>query len=306
MKAWVGSPWGERGFVSLWISLVGLTWSCQPPASEETPINPDPKAGALPSDEVIDPYGLEDNDSTREQVLRMSLSEAAERLGSIRLNNHSVLELGTAPESIEIREQTELLYQKDGSYHLLQRHPEGYATREAVFVPGHFWIRNGTGAMRVQRIVNEQPQRLLDDSTRALAELLALFGKTLRLKKMGSHSVDNLSCAQYGIYFRRNDEASSANSEPTGLKGSLCVHEETGVLIDIGFEGTVRKQDERGTVRPLAVRFEQSLRKTQDAVPIPKDAQPEIQRPPPDPDPLAFMKGQTRTSTVIGGGKRAP
>ncbi|MCK6551348.1 hypothetical protein L6R52_36270 [Myxococcota bacterium] len=258
--------------------------------------------------EPLDPQLLDVDDKIRARVLAMDFEEVVARAGFVEHKGVGKFELTTAGRTLAVVEDTTITHGLHGSFRVLQKDGDGEITRETVYNNGIFYARNGAGEMRVQGILKDQHLVVRDEAWQPLRVYTSYFGPRLGLVKVGASSVDGRSAAQYRFTLVPGpDLVTVAGIEgakkPLSLKGDLWVDESTSVPIRAKLEGVLEipsaKADGPSGKLELALDF--TLKSVEGVEIKPESFVPTIKHHPADLDPLGFLDGGTRTSTVIGG-----
>ncbi|MCB9655373.1 MAG: hypothetical protein H6729_14735, partial [Deltaproteobacteria bacterium] len=137
------------------------------------------------------------------------------------------------------------------------------------------------------------------------------FGESLRLEEAGTEVINERSAVRYRLALGEGAgpvevAGSDGPKTPVSLSGTLWVDEKTGTPIKSSLEGVLDVPlKDAATPAKLTLGLETSVALIEGVDIKPTEFEPTITRHPVDLDPLSFLKGGTRTSTVIGGGNRA-
>lgn len=262
--------------------------------------------------ETLDPYLVGSRPEVRARVLGMSFGEVVARLGYLKYQGTAEFALRRNLHKIDIVENTEIEHGLHGSFRIKQTDSEKSLTRETVYSNGVFYVRNGKGRMRMQGIIENQHLRVREEVFEPLRVYTSYFGARCGLKKVGADNVDDRAAAKYEFVLLEGADlvttpGMKGSKRPKSLEGFLWVDEKTAAPIKADFSGMLEIPGKEGaTPGTLKVALKFSVKTTPgDEIKPGKDVIPTIERHPTDLDPLAFMRGDVRTSTVIGGKPKA-
>jgi hypothetical protein len=273
--------------------------------------------------EEIDAGALARDPAAAARVLGMSIEEAAIRFSYFEYSGKAQIVVAGGRRKIDITEDTRITQGLHGSFSLVQKNENGDALREVIYNNGMMFVRNGTGAMRAQGVVNDQHLIVRAEAWEPLAVFSGYFGKRFGLKKVGPAVFMKRNAIDYQIFLADGPELIPGTGDdkakkPLSLKGQLLVDIQTGVVLKAKIKGKLEvpsaniptstvtptkkakkaKVVKSGTIRVLLTAKLKSIKGEEQR---PKKFIDAIASHPTDLKPLAFMKGDTRTSTVIGG-----
>lgn len=258
--------------------------------------------------EALDPYVLAENDEVRKRVLTMSFEEVVARMSFVEYKGVAKFDLMSGGNTLAIVEDTTIQHGLNGSFRVLQLDGDQQITRETIYDNSIFFVRNGGGEMRVQGIVKDQHLTVRDEAWQPLRVYTNYYGERLGLKKVGAATAEGRSAARYKFTLVPGPELvdvpGQGAKKPVDLSGDLYVDEKSGVPIKASLRGTLeipnKKGDKSGRLE-LALDF--GIHQIEGVEIKPKSFVPTIKRHPVDLEPLGFLDGGVRTSTVIGGKK---
>jgi hypothetical protein len=254
---------------------------------------------------------LDSDAEARARVLGMRFDEVRARLGFVHVDGKATLEIGAAPRSLKVTEKTTIDTGTNGDFRMVQEDGKDEPMREVVYHHGVFYVRNGRGQMRVQGVVEHQHTRSLEEGWQPLSTFAAYFGPRLGLKPAGDQEVSGRACVAYdfvlldGPDLIKNNDV-DAPKRPKSVSGRILVDRETGVPMQARLRGSLEAPAKKEGREPgqISVAVDFTLKRIEGKEIKPKDYVPTIKHRPTDTDPLAFMQGDVRTSTVIGGKAR--
>lgn len=262
--------------------------------------------------EPIDAYLVGERPDLKNRVLQMRYEEAVARLGFIQYTGEARFDLARNKNHIDLVEKTLIEHGLHGSFRILQKDKSDTVTRELVYNGGVMYARNGPGKMRVQGMVQTRHLELLDEVWQPLRVYTSYFGPRVGLEKKGSATIHGRGAAKYAFVLLEGSEfvevpGMRGKKRPLSLSGTLFVDEKTGVPLKASLRGQLEipppKADQKAGTLKLSLEFD--IKPIEGAEIKPKDFVPTIKHRPSDLDPLAFLDGGTRTSTVIGGKKKS-
>lgn len=258
--------------------------------------------------EPIDAYLVGERPDLKSKVLTMRYEEAVARMGFIEYHGTATFDLQRNGNRLRIVEETTIQHGLHGSFRIEQKDADGAVTRETIFNAGILYARNGPGKMRVMGAVQTRHLELLDEVWQPLRVYTSYYGPRVGLEKQGAGNVKGRGAAKYRFTLLDGSPmitvpGMKGAKRPKTLSGELFVDEATGVPIKGKLKGRLEipppKADQQPGVLDLTLNF---VIKPIEGVEIrPKDFIPTIKHRPVDLDPLAFLDGGTRTSTIIGG-----
>lgn len=256
----------------------------------------------------IDAYLVGEQPNLTQRVLSMRYEEAVARLGFIRYEGTARFTLARNANQLDLVEKTTIEHGLHGSFRVLQKDKDDAISREVIYNGGVMYARNGPGAMRVQGLVETRHLELLDEAWQPLRVYTSYFGPRVGLRKEGAGSVEGRGAAKYAFELREGSEfvevpGMKGKKKPLSLSGTLFVDEKTGAPLKASLRGKLEippaKADQKAGTLSLSLDFTIATIEGQEIKP--KEFIPTIAHRPVDLDPLAFLDGGTRTSTVIGG-----
>jgi hypothetical protein len=258
----------------------------------------------------IDAYLVGERPDLLQRVLNMRYEEAVARMGFIAYDGTARFTLVRNKHQLDLVEKTHIEHGLHGSFRVLQKDKDDAIARELVYNGGVMYVRNGPGKMRVQGLVEHRHLEMLDEAWQPLRVYTSYFGPRVGLRKEGAATVKGRGAAKYAFELRDGSEyvevpGMKGKKKPVSLSGSLFIDEKTGVPIQVKLRGELEippaKADQK--VGRLKLALDYTIETIEGAEVKPKDFVPTIKHRPVDLDPLAFLDGGTRTSTVIGGKK---
>lgn len=274
--------------------------------------NEDPPTEAVRrSKEPIDAEALGADQERTQRVIGMRFEEVVARIGFVELRNKASIVAGKGTRKLTVVEESLIEQGLHGSFHVLQKDAEGNPTREAYYDNRVLYLRNGTGQMRIQGIVKDQHIEIREEAWQPFRTFAGYFGERLGLEKRGPVEAFSRPAVEYKIVLDKGPElikdptGDDAPKKPRALKGTLIVDKETGVPLKVTLQGELDVPAKKAGAEPgnLEVSLEQELKPVEGVEHKPKSFVPTIKRHPTDLEPLAFLDGGIRTSTVIGGKK---
>lgn len=260
--------------------------------------------------EPIDAYGLEERPELKNRVLQMKFDEVVARLGFLEYKGTAVFHLSRNGHHLRLHESTQIEHGLHGSWRVLQKDEDGTVTRETVFTNGVAYVRNGPGKMRVQGAMDSQHREIRDEAFQPLSVFTSYYGPRCGLKKVGAAQVAGRGAAKYDIVLLEGSPlitvpGMKGAKKPITLSGTLMVDEQTGAPLAGKLEGVLSIPGKSDATEPgkLELSLDFTITTVEGKEISPGEFVPTIKRHPVDLDPLAFLDGGTRTSTVIGGKK---
>ena len=258
--------------------------------------------------EPIDAYLLGERPDLKNRVLSMRYEEAVARMGFIEYRGKATFHLERNGHELNVVEDTLIQHGLHGSFRILQKDVDGDITRELIYNGGILYARNGPGKMRIMGAVQDRHLDLLDEVWQPLRVYTSYYGPRAGLEKQGSKTVNGRGAAMYRLKLLDGSPLITVKGmrgakRPKSLTGTLHVDEATGVPVKANLKGRLEipppKADENAGILDLTLKFD--IRPVEGVEIKPKEFVPTIKHRPVDLDPLAFLDGGTRTSTVIGG-----
>jgi len=267
---------------------------------------------------------LESDQAVRARVLGMKIDEVTARFGFFEYTGKARIVVAGGKRKIDVTEDTTITQGLHGSFTVRQKNERGEPMRELVYNNGMMFIKNGTGVMRAQGVVKDQHIRVRDEAWEPLSVFTRYFGPRVGLKKVGTATFMQRDVVDYQMVLLDGPELIEGKDgdkakKPLSLKGQLLIDVKTAVVLRAKITGKLEvpeakvptsttakrknskpKQRKAGTIR---VYLTSKIKPIKGEEQRPKKFVDAIQRHPTDLNPLAFMKGDIRTSTVIGGKK---
>lgn len=261
--------------------------------------------------EPIDAFALADRPELKNRVLQMRFDEVVSRLGFLEYRGRASFNLRASLNGIEIVEDTTIEHGLHGTYRIIQKDADGAITREMIHNNGLNYLRNGPGKMRLEGYADQSHRDQPEEAWQPLRVFTSYYGPRVGLAPKGTETVAGRSAVRYEFLLLEGSPLISVpgmkgQKKPVSLSGELFVDEQTGVPLKGNLRGKLEiPSTENKAPGSLELEHKFSL-KTVAGTEIKPDAfEPTIERHPVDLDPLAFLDGGTRTSTIIGG-RRAP
>ena|GEM_PF-2249845 len=273
------------------------------------------------SKEKLDASKMATNTTMKDRILQMSAQEAMLRHEPFEYKGKARIIVGGRKRRLDVTEKTKITVGLHGSFSVQQRDAEDKPTRAMVYNNGTMFIRNGSGDMRAQGIVNNQHLSVLEEAWEPLSVFSSYFGPRFNLKSAGIENFNKREVFKYDISLGEGPDIIESKDgdrakKPLTLNGSLLVDVETAVVLKASLKGklevpsakaptsTVASAKKKPRTGTIIVRLDFALRSIEAKEQRPSKFIDAIRRHPTDLNPLAFMKGDTRTSTVIGGTKK--
>jgi len=257
--------------------------------------------------EKLDPRNLADR-ATLTRVLNMTFEEVVLRMGFVEYTGTAVIDVSRGGQNIRVTEESLIEQGLHGGFRVLQKDRRGEPTREGVHHNGIFFIRNGTGEMRVQGIVKDQHITMRQEAWAPLSTFTGYFGERVGAKATGGTSHEGRPAEGYDLVLLDGPELIKAGKDkpkkPVLLKGKIKVDAETAVVLMAELTAKLDVPHDKGDPGHVEATLRSSLKTVEGKEIKPGEFVPTIKRHPTDLDPLAFLSGDTRTSTVIGGPKK--
>ena len=262
--------------------------------------------------ESLDAALLADDAKLRARVLGMGMEELYTRFGFFKYEGTAKLELAAGDQQLLIEEKSLIEHGLHGDFRVVQTGPEEKPLREIVYHGGILFVRNGGGELRVQGIVNRQHKTVRDEAWEPLRVYTSYFGERLSLKPTGSATHHGRNALKYQLRLGPGPELVGKDTKdgakrPVSLEGELWVDAETAAPVKCRLTGVLEVPGKSEPESPPTGTLEISLDMSLSSVPgrelKPEKFVPTIRRHPTDLEPLAFLEGETKTSTVIGGPK---
>lgn len=260
--------------------------------------------------EPLDARSLGTDAALARRALTMSWEEVVARVGVVEYKGTAKLEVSRGRPQFQVTEESLITQGLGGSYHLLQKDSEGRDLREAYYNNGVFFFSNGGGAMRVEGMVRDRPRSIREELWSPLLTFLRYYGERLGLAPAGDASVGGRAGVKYQLVLLEGPALVDAQDgdtpkAPKSIKGYLVFDADKGAPLEADMSGELAvpavKDGEPGKIT-WSLKMKVSPVDAQDL--RPKSFVPGIERHPLEPEPLAFLDGGTRSSTVIGGKPR--
>jgi hypothetical protein len=263
--------------------------------------------------ETLDAYALEERPDLKSRVLSMKFEEAVARLGFVEYTGTARFLLKRNGHTIDVPETSIIRHGLHGSFSVKQVDSDNEVTREFIYNNGILYGQNGAkGKMRVMGMIKNAPERIRDEAWQPLRVFSSYYGPRFGVRKTGSATVNGRSAANYELALLDGSPTIEVPGmkgvkKPISLEGNLWIDDATGVPIKAKLKGQLEIPPEKpdGNAGQLDLTLAFDLKTIEGAEIKPKDFIPEIKRREVDLDPLAFLNGETRTSTVIGGQQQA-
>ncbi len=266
--------------------------------------------------EAIDAYALEERPDLKAHVLGMRFEEVIARMGFVEYDGTARFLLKRNGHTIDVPETSQIRHGLHGSFRVRQLDTDGLVTREIIYDNGILYGQNGPkGKMRVMGIIKDAGPKIRDEAWQPLRVFSGYYGPRFGLRKIGSTNVNGRSAANYELALLDGSSlievpGMKGAKKPIALRGNLFVDDATGVPIKCDLKGRLEippeKQEKNTNAGQLDLTLTFEVKPVEGEEMKPKDFVPEIKRREVDLDPLAFLSGETRTSTVIGGPKGKP
>lgn len=276
------------------------------------------------AEQPLDAHALDERPDLKQRVLTMSFAEVVARLGFVTYQGKASFDLARNKGELEVFEDSLIQHGLHGTFRVLQKDREGAVLRETVFNNGVYYVRNGPGKLRVQGIRQDETAVSREQAFEALKAFTSYYGPRLGLAEVGGGTVEGRSAVKYDLVLLEGSELVAApgmkgEKKPVSLKGTLYVDEATGVPLKANMDG-------RLDIPPAATKTSTATQANEGAAPgwgrltlhldfVLKTVEGEeikpgefvgtISRRPVDLNPVGFLDGGTRTSTIIGGKKGA-
>lgn len=251
-----------------------------------------------------------DRAPVRERVLTMTWAEVVARVGLVRYEGVAVFKLSRNKKTFKVTEKTLIEEGLYSSWHVLQRDADDTPLRETYFHNGRFYLRNGPGQLREAGIKNPRVSASRQQAWEPLESFTNFFGQRLGLSADGGASLPLGRALRYQMVMVDGSEHVTVpgirgKKKPLSIKGRIWVLESSGVVAKAKFSGTLEIPPPAPMQPPgvLNVSLDFTLKPGAERELKPEKFISTITRRPVDLDPLAFLDGGTRTSTVIGGNR---
>lgn len=265
---------------------------------------------AARAQQPLDPSSLDGQPTVKERVLNMSWAEVVARLGFIVYEGKATFILERNSRTLKVVENTTIEHGLDGTYRVMQTDESGSVTRETYFNNGVFFVRNGPGKLRAQAVIHDQDNLTREEAWEPLQTFTRYFGSRLGLAKAGTTTIEGRPAIRYDfVLVPGNDYVQvpgiQGKKKPISIQGQIAVDMETAAPLQTQLIGQLEIPPPKTDQPPgrLDVTLQFKIRPGSGEEIRPKEFVNAISRHPVDLDPLRFLSGDTRTSTVIGGKK---
>ena len=245
-----------------------------------------------------------------ERVVTMSFDEVVARFGFLRLESTATFELTRNGHRVPILEKTVIEHGIDGTFRIVQKDEDDDVTREIIYSNGVMYYRNGAkGKMRAEGMAEHRRYALREEVWSPLKAFTGYYGPRLGVRSAGTGKVSGRRAVRYRFVLLDGPERVRAadmkgEKAPVDLAGELWVDQKTGVPSKVKLRGELQIPGAPGTPPGvLKISLNSKIAATKGEEFRPESSVPAIAHRPVDLDPLRFLKEDTRTSTVIGGGR---
>ena len=259
----------------------------------------------------IDARALDDRPDVKNRVLGMEFKEVVARLGFVTYKGKATFKLERLGHNLNVVEDTLIEHGLHGTARVLQKDGDGAVTRETVFTNGIYYVRNGPGKMRVAGNQPDQSTVTVEEAFEALNTFTRYYGPRLGLADAGSKTIEGRNAAAYDFILLDGSDlvevpGMKGKKKPISVKGQLYVDEATGAPIGAKLRGRldIPPPAEDQPWGKLKLKLDFTIATSEPKEIKPGEHVPTIKRRPVDLNPIAFLDGGTRTSTVIGGKKK--
>jgi hypothetical protein len=259
--------------------------------------------------EQLDPTRLDDP-STRHRIIEMPFEEVVARMGFVEYHGLAKIEV-SGRNTISVVEDSVIRQGLHGSFQIVQRDGNGNELRQGIYDNGVYYLSNAGGKMRVEGMVRDRHLIFREEAWQPLRIFLGYYGPRLGLEKVGAAEMNGRTAIEYKLLLQDGpaivpSPSGDTPKKPKSLKGRLWIDSTTAVPVKADFTGVLDVQaGDAGEPGRISVGLEFTMRMIEGEEIKPKSFVPTITRHPVDLDPLVFLDGGIRTSTIIGGGKRA-
>lgn len=260
--------------------------------------------------EKLDAHALDERPDVRARVLGMRFAEVVARLGFLTYAGTARFSLERNGQRLPVFEDTVIEHGLHGSYRVLQKDEDEAVMRETVYVNGVYYVRNGPGKLRVAGSKADQASVTTEQAFEPLRSFTSYYGPRLGLAEAGTKTIGGRTAVAYDLLLLEGSELVEApgmkgKKKPISLKGKVYVDEATAAPLGAKLTGRLgipppEGKDDWGSLE-LSLDF--TIQTNEGKEVKPGEYIPTIKRRPVDLNPLAFLDGGTRTSTVIGGKK---
>jgi hypothetical protein len=261
--------------------------------------------------EPIDARGLASDPALARRALTMSWEELVARLGVVEYRGVAKLDVARGRPGFAVTEDSLITQGLAGSFRVHQKDAEGRDLREGYYNNGVFFFSNGGGEMRVEGLVRDRATALREEVWSPLATFLRYYGPRAGLAPAGEVAVAGRAGVKYQLVLVEGPavvdaQDGDAPKSPKKLEGYVVFDADKGAPLEAKLSGELDVAP-TGSGEPGKLALSLSMRVSPvEALDLrPKTFVPTIERHPLEPQPLAFLDGGTRTSTVIGGKRPA-
>jgi hypothetical protein len=271
-----------------------------------------PKEVEAKAAEPLDPTLLDGDAKVRARIVEMRFDEIVARLQTtLEYRGIARIDVGRGKQRFAIAEDTTIRTGLHGSFQVLQRDGEGAELRQGIYNNGVFYFANGGGKMRVEGIVHDRAFAFREEAWQPLRTFAAYYGPRFGLAHAGTADVDHRGAVKYRVTLAEGPETipggpGDTPKKPKTLEGTLWFDAKTAVPLKGDLKGELESEPagkDGGEPGKVNFSLEFSIRTIEGDEIKPKRFIPTIERHPTDLEPLLFLDGGIRTSTVIGGGR---
>lgn len=264
------------------------------------------------AEERLDARALDRDAALRRRVLDMPFREVVARLGFVRSESTARFTLERNGHRIEVDEDTRIESGLHGGWRVVQRDRDGALTRERVYANGLYYVRNGPGALRAQGVADRPGELTLEEAFQPLSAFTGWFGDQLDLQPAEDAVRGDRRALRYRFALGpegglvEDPRRPGRRVRPERLAGLLWVDAETAAPLAAELTGTLAVEPPPNSPHwgRLEVALELRITPIPGAPIAPGESVPPIVHRSVELDPLGFLEGETRTSTVIGGPDR--
>ncbi len=262
--------------------------------------------------EAIDVESIDTQAALKDRVLSMSFDEVIARMGFVEYQGVAKFKVKRNKNALTVYEDTLIEHGLHGSFRIFQKDAKGKVLRETIFNNEVLYGRTGEGKMRVQGgTAPGQPQKLKAEAWQPLKTFTSYYGERLALRKVGPAEVASAPAVRYEFMLVEGPDLISVKGmrgakRPKKATGDLYIDRATGAPVKASFEGLLEipPKKEGGKPGTLELSLKFTLKPVEGKEIKPEKFEPVVKRQKVNLDPLAFLDGGTRTSTVIGGPKK--
>ncbi len=261
------------------------------------------------AEEPIDASSLDVDRAALDRVRGLTFPEVVARLGFVRYQGKARFSLARNDHELEVVEDTTIEHGLDGGWRVVQRDGKGVLLREKLHHHGLFYVRNGPGQLRAQGVADAPGEATLDEAFEPLSTFTAWYGERLAVRRAGSGTRGGQRTIEYqwrlGPGPDRLDDPNRPGKgvRPVALSGKISVDEGTGVPLMATLRGKLEIEPPPGGSEwgSLELALDMTIEPIEGRPILPSEAVPELSHRSMDDDPLGFLRGGTRTATIIGG-----